>query len=375
MTWDAKEVAVLREEFVLKAINKVATFSELCHQYQISRKTGYKWLNRYESEGILGLNDRSKEPTKVLLTDEESVNLILQARRQFPSWGARKLRQYLINQGHGVPSESTFNRTLKRHNQISKEESSKRQHYIRFERGSSNELWQMDFKGHFQVGKARCHPLTVLDDHSRYSICLKACERETEQAVKEALTEAFQKHGLPEAMTMDNGSPWKGSYPWRFSSLVIWLMKLGIQVSHSRPYHPQTQGKDERFHRTLKEEVLKYYQFNSLEEAQVVFEDWRHIYNNVRPHEGIGLKCPKDRYVPSSRVFPEKLPDVIYSEEYEVRKVQRNGAIEFKGTPYFVGEHFFGEYVGIKPSHKTDGLYNIFYCKSRVKTINLRVKK
>ncbi len=226
----------LRNEFIQKALNKKSSISQLCIEYGISRKSAYKWLNRFKDEGIGGLEDRSKRPTRVEITSCTSVELILEARNKFPAWGGRKLRYYLLNQGHEeVPSEATFNRTLKRHALITKEASSKRQAYIRFEREKPNELWQMDFKGHFQLEEGRCHPLTVLDDHSRFAICLKAYESEKEASVKTALTEAFREHGLPEVMTMDNGSPWKGSYPWRFSRLTIWLMRLGIKVSHSRP--------------------------------------------------------------------------------------------------------------------------------------------
>ena len=332
MPWIERKKLEMKEEFIKRIINKDQSIASLCDEYEVSRKTAYKWLKRYKIEGILGLEDRSKRPCKVQITDEKTTELIIDIRSKFPSWGARKLRQYLLNQERIVPSERTFNRILQKHELISNESSQKSKKFIRFEREYPNELWQMDFKGHFQLEEGRCHPLTILDDHSRFAICLKASYSESEEMVRESLKESFRCYGLPEAMTMDNGSPWKGSYPWRFSSLTIWLMRLGIKVSHSRPYHPQTQGKDERFHRSLKEEVLKYYQFKSLKDTQERFDAWRYIYNNERPHEGINMLCPIKKYKPSSRSYPESLPEIEYEKDDILRKVQKNGVIDRKSV-------------------------------------------
>lgn len=372
MPWEDRSTMRIREECIQKAINKQCTVSQLCKEYQVSRKTIYKWLARYQEEGVFGLDDRSRRPTRVVITDSITVDSIINCRKKFPAWGGRKLRQYLIDQGtRKVPCEATFNRILKKHDLISFESSEDRKHYIRFEHSNPNDLWQMDFKGHFQVEEGRCHPLTVLDDHSRFSIVLKACYSEDEITVRTALTEAFRKYGLPVAMTMDNGSPWKGSYPWRFSKLTIWLMRLGIRVTHSRPGHPQTQGKDERFHRSLKDEVLRFYQFKGLQDTQERLDEWREIYNHVRPHEGIGLKRPSDRYQSSPRPFPEVLTEIIYEDNDQIRKVQKNGCIDFNGTSYFIGEHLHGEHLAVRASHN-EGTYDVYYSKTRLNKINLK---
>lgn len=371
MPWIERNKMILKKEVIEKIKQKKQSVSSLCLEYQISRKTVYKWLKRYDCEGIFGLEDRSRKPSRVKITGSNEIELILKVRNKFPAWGARKLRHYLINNGHTVSSEATFNRILQKQGLISKEASEKRQPFIRFERDQPNELWQMDFKGHFQIKEGRCHPLTVLDDHSRFAICLKAYYDEKETSVREALIESFRCYGLPEAMTMDNGSPWKGSYPWRFSRLTIWLMRLGIKVSHSRPGHPQTQGKDERFHRSLKEEVLQYYQFKDLRDTQERFDEWRNLYNYERPHEGILMECPIKRYKPSPRKYPEKLPEIIYEQDDHLRKVQRNGVIEFKGISYFVGEHLYGEYVGLRPS-SLDGVFDVYFSKTRLLKISLK---
>lgn len=371
MPWKEVDMMNLKEQFVLEAREKRIPFSRLCGKYEISRKTGYKWLKRFEDEGATGLIQRSRCPTRLKVTDEEWVVLILKTRDLFPAWGARKLRAYLANEGfENLPSESTFNRTLKRHHRIDQDDSAKRKPCIRFERSKPMELLQMDFKGHFSMENGRCHPLTVIDDHSRFALVLKACLGETGELVKAALTEAFQEYGLPDAMTMDNGAPWRGWHPYSQSQLKIWLMKLGIRVSHSTPYHPQTQGKDERFHRSLKEEVLRFNNFQNLEDAQEAFDYWRSIYNEKRPHEGIGLQRPIDRYQKSPRMFPQELPAVEYDEAEEVRKVQKNGVIEFMGCRAFVGEYLYKEPVAVRET-TTDGIYDVYYSKTRLKSIDL----
>jgi transposase InsO family protein len=180
--------------------------------------------------------------------------------------------------------------------------------FQRFERAAPNELWQMDFKGNFPFfNGARCHPLTVLDDHSRFSVLLQACADEREQTVRAVLTEAFRRYGLPAAMLMDNGSPWGAAGAQPFTAFSLWLIRLGIRVAHGRPYHPQTQGKDERFHRTLKFEVLRHFNFTSLEHCQREFDSFRHRYNLVRPHDALGLATPVTRYRPSPIPFPESV--------------------------------------------------------------------
>lgn len=357
---------LLREEFIAKVNEKSKNISQLCRDYNISRPTAYKWLARYSLEGCLAFYDRSKKPLRMpSKINDESIDLILKTRDQYPSWGAKKLRQILINAGHkNLPSISTFNRAMHRHNQITKENSEKRKHGLRFERANPNELWQMDFKGYFSLSEGKCYPLTVLDDCSRYSICLKACCAESEIMVHEGLEEAFRRYGLPEAMTMDNGSPWKGGPGQRLSKLTIWLMKLGIRVGHSRPYHPQTQGKDERFHRSLKEEVLKYHNFKDLSDAQLHFNEWQHLYNHVRPHEALNMLCPAQKYKPSLKKFPETLPEIKYESNDEIRHVSRKGEAVFRGKNYYMGECLKGEPVAFR--QRGENKWDIYYANSRL---------
>ena len=185
-------------------------------------------------------------------------------------------------------------------------------------------MWQMDFKGWFDIGTQACHRLTVLDDHSRFSVVLRACEGMGRSLDKRHLETAFQAYGLPKAMWVDNGAPWSSGTMGEWTKLSVWLLRLGVAVIHSRVRHPQTLGKDERFHRTLSQEGLTGRQYVTFSEAQSCFDSWRDVYNFERPHESLGMKPPASRYAISSRLFPAKLPPIEYERDAQVRKVKEN---------------------------------------------------
>src|SRR4029077_17492874 len=232
-------------------------------------------------------------------------------------------------------------------------------------------LWQMDFKGHFPMAAGRCHPLTVLDDHSRFSGGLGASDNEQDGTVRERLTALFRRYGLPFAMLMDNGSPWGDSAGQPFTIFTAWLMRLGIRVSHGRPYHPQTQGKDERFHRSLKAEVLERNGYADLAACQHAFDKWRHIYNHERPHEALGLNPPGTRYQPSPRAFCEQLPPIAYSPGDIVRKADIRGVITFKNRYIRIGKAFRKQPVALRATSE-DGIFDIHYCTQRIGQIDLK---
>ncbi len=232
----------------------------------------------------------------------------------------------------------------------------------------------MDFKGHFALGnRERCHPLTVLDDHSRYALCLQACRNQLGDTVKGQLTATFRRYGLPEQMLMDNGSPWGSDREPQHTPLTVWLLQLGVAVSHSRPYHPQTQGKDERFHRSLKVEVLAHRVFSDFERMQLRFDEWRHCYNHWRPHEALHMKVPADRYQVSQRSFPEQLPPLEYGSTDQVRKVQGDGKIFFHNHEFHVGKAFRGHSVGLRPT-VTEGLFEVYFATHRITTVDLKTR-
>src|SRR5574340_165262 len=285
MPWSAVSVMSLRQEFVTLA-QTTSNFAQLCRRYGISRKTGYKWQARFLQQGSAGLLDASRRPHtspgRTVASIEEQV---LAVRHAHPVWGGRKIAAYLEQRATSphaaeqIPTPSTITRILRRHGCLEVSEAAHHRAWQRFEHPTPNALWQMDFKGHWALSAgrpSRCHPLSVLDDHSRFALGLYACPNEQGETVRTHLTEVFRRYGLPDWMTMDNGSPW-GDGGVAYPPLTIWLVQLGVGVSHSRPYHPQTQGKDERFHRTLKAEVLRGRVFHDLVECQAAFVAWRTV--------------------------------------------------------------------------------------------------
>ena len=217
----------------------------------------------------------------------------------------------------------------------------------------------------------RCHSLTIVDDHSRYVPCLKACANQQTVTVQDHLTTTFRRYGLPDALFVDNGSPWGDSSGHRWTRLGVWLLKLGVGVLHSRPYHPQSRGKNERFHRTLNAEVFALRRFRDLTDVQYAFDAWRDVYNFERPHQGIDQQVPASRYRSSSRTMPERLPQVVYDEREIVRTVPTTkDYVSFKGRPWKVPQAFRGERVAIRPL-TTDGRYGIFLASHQIAAIDL----
>ena len=255
MPWREVTRMSLREEFVQLALQAGVNRRELCRRFGIAPKTGYKWLMRYARAGASGLEHRSKRPLRSpARTAAEVEQAVIRWRHESRnSWGGRKLARLLAGQGGPALAPSTVTGILRRAGLLDGAAAPGQRPLQRFERAAPNELWQMDFKGHFPLlSRSRCHPLTVLDDHSRFSLVLKACADERGETVRSVLTSAFRRYGLPAAMLMDNGAPWGSDHDHPFTAFSLWLIRLGIRVAHGRAYHPQTQGKDERFHRTLK---------------------------------------------------------------------------------------------------------------------------
>jgi len=364
----------LREEFCRLAGADGANRRELCRRFGISPSVGYKWLGRYRAEGLSGLDDRVRRPrTSPTRTREDIEAQVLAVRAAHPVWGGRKIRRVLLDDGlEQVPAASTITDILRRHGRLDGPGAGETRHWTRFEHPEPNDLWQMDFKGHFAMREGRCHPLTVLDDHSRYSLTIGACGNEQTATVRGHLQQVFERYGLPRRILTDNGSPWgtSGSSE-RHTVLTVWLMDLGVDVVHGRPYHPQTQGKDERFHRTLKGEVLNGRLFETLAQAQQAFEAWRHIYNTRRPHEALGMATPATRYRPSPRAMPGRIEPPEYEPQSDVRKVRDNGAIYYRNRQIRTCKAFAGKYVALRAT-QADGVFDICYRHHRLAQIDLR---
>ena len=363
MAWKEETIMSQKQEFIRRALARNESFKSLCSEYGITRKTGYRLLNKYHQEGLEGLMPDSKRPLhSPHQTDSKIEDKIIVVRMKQPTWGARKIIRYLNNQGviH-LPCASTVTEILKRNNLISIEESLKRQKLIRFEKENANDLWQVDFKGKFQLlTKQACYPLTVLDDHSRCSLMIKACQNEQFSPVKKHLTYAFEKYGLPLQMNFDNGNPWGNSKLLPYTALTVWLMQLGIRVTHSRPWHPQTNGKLERFHRTLKNDLILRQPMRSFSHAQKLFDEWRHHYNHERPHQAIDMDVPAKRYCVSHRPMPASLPNIEYHEGAILRKVRGNGYIVYQGKDYLVGEAFKSHFIELR-LNEMERAINIYF--------------
>ena len=371
MGWREVSIVTMRREFVSLANGEEANVRELCRRYGISPTTAYKWIGRGAQSGET-YEDRSRRPQhSPNKTDAVMESKILEIRDAHPVWNARKIRRVLQNRGEHPPAASTIGQVLKRNGRISQAASEAAEPWLRFEHAAPNDLSQIDFKGFFETGQGRCYPLTMLDDHSRFAQILKACTNEKTETVKAHLIDSFRRFGLPWQMSMDNGNPWGTPWGDRHTHLTAWLIRLGIRVSHARPLHPQTNGKEERFHRTLKAELLGTRWFTTIAEVQAEFDRWREVYNNERPHEAIGLEVPAARYTASKRAYPEQLPPIVYDSTDLIRKVMSDGAIRFHGDRYYVSKAFEGEHVALRP-HAEDGLWRVYFAHEHVATIDRR---
>ena len=376
MPWQEVSTVLLRQEFVMLATAEGANVRALCRRYTISPKTGYKWLGRYRRQGRTGVTDRSRRPHRSPTRTAPALErAVLAVRAAHPVWGGRKIRAVLLARGHPtLPSPSTMTAILQRHGQIAPEAAPKHTAWQRFEHDAPNRLWQMDFKGHFALLAGRCHPLTVLDDHSRFAVGLQACGDETGRTVQARLIACVRRYGLPEALLVDNGPPWGSDAAHPHTPLTAWLIRLGVRIRHGRPYHPQTQGKDERFHRTLKAEVLGTRVLRDLAHCQREFDRWREVYNLQRPHEALAMAVPASRYRVSPRAFPEVLPPIEYGPADLVRKVAEGGELSYRNRTFRVGKAFRGYPVALRPT-LVDGVFDVFFCHQRVAQVNLRTQE
>lgn len=366
MPWSPVTVKDQREEFVRLASQADANVSELCRRLGISRKTGYKWLGRED------LADRSRRPRSCPSRTAADIEAkVLAIRTEHPAWGGRKIAHVLARDEGVRLAPSTANSLLRRNGLISATASQRATGWQRFEHDAPNALWQIDFKGHFATDTARCHPLTALDDHSRFNIVLQALDNERRESVQCELQRAFERYGLPERINADNGPPWGSPTQGALTALGVWLIRLGVRLSHSRPLHPQTNGKDERFHRTMNAEVLLGRRFRDLSDAQRHFSRWRHVYNFKRPHEAIGMHTPASRYAPSPRSMPSRLPPIEYGPDDIVRRVGDGGRISIQGHKLRVGKALIGQHVALRPRLDRDGVFDVYFCHHKLDAVEL----
>jgi transposase InsO family protein len=374
MPFQERSTMSLKTEFVVLADQPGANLSALCRRFGISRPTGYLWLARYRAAGLDGLAERSRRPaTSPRQTGAAAEALVVAQRDEHPTWSGRKIRRRLQDLGHAdVPAASTCTAILRRHDRLAPAAD----HPVawrRFCHDAPNALWQVDFKGHLPLarGAGRCHPLTVLDDHSRFLLGFVACADERDATVRAALAALFRRYGLPWRILTDNGPPWGNAHPTqRYTALSYWLIRLGVAVSHGRPLHPQTQGKAERFHRTVSGDLLATTPLTDLAQAQAAFDAWRATYNLERPHDALALATPGSCYRPSPRPFPEPLPPILYGPDDQVRTVHGGGQITFRRRQYFLSQALGGQPVALRPTAAA-GVFTVHYCHLELGVLDL----
>lgn len=366
----------LRQEFVELARQEGANVRALCRDFGISPKTAYKWINRFQvSDGdVASLADRSRRPLNSPLRSGDAAQQAVVALRQaHPAWGGRKIAAALMQQGSHQLSPSTVTHILHRHELIDPAASELARPWHRFEHAHPNSLWQMDFKGHFQTLAGRCHALTVLDDHSRFNLLLHAQTSATAESVRAPLIAVFRRYGLPMRINTDNGPPWgsPSSGGESLSTLAVWLIRLGIRISFSAPYHPQTNGKIERFHRTLNVEVLTTKNFADASSAQRTFDTWRTTYNCRRPHEALAMGLPVQRYEPSKLPYRETLAPIEYPSGDLVLKVDSKGFFKLNGRRIRASKALRGQAIALRPNAKVDGVHDLYFCHQPFMQVNL----
>ena len=352
MAWDGRTVEQMREEFVRRVLAQERSKAALCREYGISRPTGDKWIERFQEDE--NLSDRSRAPlTTPGKIPAEMESEIVRIRQLHPALGAVKLRRIMQNAGYtNLPCARTFNNVFARHGLIEQEASQAASPYQRFEKAVPNEMWQADFKGHFQMENGyRCHPLNIIDDCSRFNLCIEALTSETFEVVKPVVERLFVEYGLPFSFLCDNGNPWGTPQSLGYSRFEVWLMELGVLTLHGRPRHPQTQGKEERFNRSFTRECLRGKTFANKTQAQSCFDEYRAFYNEVRPHFSLDLDVPSARYKPSTKQMPDKIADWEYSSEYKLCKVKDTGYFNYGGQGFFLSEAFAGKTIAVRESH------------------------
>lgn len=362
MPWGTKTVEQTREEFVKRALAHEKSKSALCREYGISRPTGDKWIERYLNGA--DLCDQSRRPFHTpnrIPTDVEER--IVAAREAEPAIGARKMRRMFQDAGWvDPPAASTINRVLHRNGLITREASLAAKHIVRFEKEAPNEMWQADFKGDFLLrDKTRCFPLSIIDDHSRMCLCADAKANTQMTGTQESFRKTFQIYGVPNTLLCDNGNPWGSSQTTAITKFEVWLMEHDVLPIHIHPWHPQTQGKVERFNRSYTQERLKFYIPTDLADAQRTREEYREFYNHVRPHDALDLDHPSQHYHPSERKFQDAVTVWEYAPGAELRSVKSTGYLSFRGKGYFLSEGLADKEVMIRPSATKDNLFRIIF--------------
>jgi len=347
-----------RLKFIAAYLEQEAVFTDLCHDFGISRKTGYKWVRRYDADGAAALEDRSRAPhLHPNAVPARIVEAIVTLRRRHPRWGPRKLRVVLKRQQPRMvlPAASTIGDILKRNGLVHRRRRIRRSapYGDRLRQyDAPNAVWCADFKGCFSIGGQageRCHPLTISDGFSRYLLSCRALRRPLHRCARRVFESAFREYGMPRAIRTDNGPPFSTLAPGGLSRLSVWWIRLGIRPERIMPGRPDQNGRHERMHSTLKAETAKPPR-SSFSAQQRAFDRFQAEYNGERPHEALGQQVPGSLYRPSLRSYPNYLPHPQYPAHFETRRAYPNGVISFGSTQWYVSACLADQLVGLEPS-------------------------
>jgi transposase InsO family protein len=377
MPWTETRIMDARVKFVSEVLEGIYSMAELCKAYDISRKTGYKWLRRYESEGPCGLSDRSKAPhNHPHAINEEAKQAVLSVKGRFSHWGPAKIRVRLQRQYPNwscYPAVSTIGEYLKRQGLVC---SRKRRHRASptlpplTVGDNSNDVWATDFKGHFRTGDGhRCNPLTISDDASRYLLCCRHLDQMSHELVRMQFERVFREYGLPLVIRTDNGEPFSSRGLCGLSRLSYWWIRLGIHPERIMPGHPEHNGRHERMHKTLKKHTANPAAL-TLGEQQKRFDLFGIEYNQDRPHEALDMHTPASHYKSSARFYPAKEPEVSYPEQMKVCRVLEHGDVYYCGRRFFVTECLSGKYIGIEQIEEDRS--RLWYCNYELGTVDHR---
>jgi putative transposase len=361
MPWQPSDLMNQRTEFAMRSMQS-DNFRALCREYGISPRVGYKWRQRFLEYGLAGMGELSRRPHGAPgALEEETIYRIVRLKGRHRHWGPRKLREVYERQWGQAPSESSFKRTLERCGLTEKKKARRANTTGRIASGRTatacNEVWTVDFKGWWHDANGRCEPLTVRDEYSRYLLEVRALPNARTATVKSAFERLFERYGLPQSIRSDNGPPFAASHALLgLSQLSVWWLANGIDLERGRPGCPQDNGAHERLHGDIARELEAV----AYGERQAAFETWRREFNEERPHEALGLRCPAQLYQARSRPWPGT-PEHIDYEGLSSRRVQNRGTIAYEGHRIFLSNALAGWEVGLRP--KADGDLDVFFAR------------
>lgn len=379
MSWIKTDSSSERLRFIQDWLSQEFYFSELCKRYNISRKTGYKLIERFRSEGDLAIHDRSRaRHTQSHQLDNQTTEILLNSKARFPLWGPRKIRDFLIrfHPDLPMPASSTIGELYKKYGFV--EARTRRRRVPPHTKplahcDQPNSVWSADFKGQFKMGNNQvCYPLTISDNYSRYLLACQGLEGPRLNDSQSVFQRVFEEYGLPDSIRTDNGQPFAGVGIGGLTRLSIWWLKLGIAPERIEPAKPQQNGRHERMHRTLKRSTAMPAQAN-MKAQQQSFDQFRNEYNELRPHNSLNGQQPSSVYRSSLKPFPKQLPEVEYSSLFTTRHVKTSGEISLGGRLYFISELLHNERIGLMPIDEDRSF--VYFSNLKLGILDTRLKK